>query len=190
MKPTGLPRYTDEVDCGLRQINYNYATHDDSEQPELLRGSDHESEFVCTAPSSSISDQYILGQLEPAIRHFDQVFESAASGARTLFRNGLPAKEFWDLFVQCLDCQHIMPRFLSPFRHPCCKKAAKRKVSELCETLFDDPLTSDPPSSPPGTDQCEKGYEPDTDDSDSSPSRKRRCLSLDFAQLTDEEQRE
>ncbi|KAJ2922537.1 hypothetical protein H1R20_g14571, partial [Candolleomyces eurysporus] len=40
----------------------------------------------------------------------------------TLEFDGLEASKFWELFVECAKCEHIMPRNLYPYSHQCSKK--------------------------------------------------------------------
>lgn len=40
----------------------------------------------------------------------------------TLEFNGLEPSKFWNLFVECARCGHIMPRNLHPYSHHCSKK--------------------------------------------------------------------
>lgn len=51
----------------------------------------------------------------------DDVQESAEQ-LETLLEEGLPASNFWGLFIQCAECNHVVPRHLYPYRHRCSKR--------------------------------------------------------------------
>ncbi|KAJ3523081.1 hypothetical protein NMY22_g11606 [Coprinellus aureogranulatus] len=38
---------------------------------------------------------------------------------KSIVEKGLPAADFWDLFVQCEACSYVMPRHYFPYYHPC-----------------------------------------------------------------------
>ncbi|EAU81260.1 hypothetical protein CC1G_13068 [Coprinopsis cinerea okayama7 len=40
---------------------------------------------------------------------------------------GLCGDAFWDLFIQCMDCNVIMPRFLFPYKHSCSNRAIRQR---------------------------------------------------------------
>ncbi|KAJ2929082.1 hypothetical protein H1R20_g8017, partial [Candolleomyces eurysporus] len=40
----------------------------------------------------------------------------------TLEFDGLKASQFWELFIECASCQHVMPRHLYPYSHRCSKR--------------------------------------------------------------------
>lgn len=35
----------------------------------------------------------------------------------------MSASNFWDLFIECARCSHIVPRHLYPYKHQCSKRA-------------------------------------------------------------------
>jgi hypothetical protein len=43
--------------------------------------------------------------------------------ASTLFQKGLPPSQFWELFVECAACGHVLPRYRYPYAHRCQKRA-------------------------------------------------------------------
>ncbi|KAJ3533869.1 hypothetical protein NMY22_g7154 [Coprinellus aureogranulatus] len=47
--------------------------------------------------------------------HFLKLQESL----RNLLAKGLPADDFWDLFVQCTNCRYVMPAQYFPYYHAC-----------------------------------------------------------------------
>lgn len=43
---------------------------------------------------------------------------------KTLLSKGLPADEFWNLFIQCTDCKYVMPQQYFPYYHACAGEVA------------------------------------------------------------------
>ncbi|KAJ3533084.1 hypothetical protein NMY22_g7480 [Coprinellus aureogranulatus] len=47
---------------------------------------------------------------------------SSDASINTLMNEGLPEAEFWDLFIQCAECGHVVPSAQYPYFHRCAKK--------------------------------------------------------------------
>ncbi|KAJ3512235.1 hypothetical protein NMY22_g15392 [Coprinellus aureogranulatus] len=47
---------------------------------------------------------------------------------KRLLVKGLPADQFWDLFVQCMDCRFVMPRQYFPYYHHCVVQVVHRQL--------------------------------------------------------------
>ena len=47
---------------------------------------------------------------------------------KKLIVKGLPAEKFWDSFVQCTDCNYVMPRQYYPYYHPCVVQVVHRQL--------------------------------------------------------------
>ncbi|KAJ3531239.1 hypothetical protein NMY22_g8243 [Coprinellus aureogranulatus] len=47
---------------------------------------------------------------------------------KRLLVKGLPAEQFWDLFVQCTDCRFVMPRQYFPYYHHCVVQVVHRQL--------------------------------------------------------------
>ncbi|KAJ3501009.1 hypothetical protein NMY22_g19068 [Coprinellus aureogranulatus] len=58
---------------------------------------------------------------------------SDAHGASidTLMNEGLPEAEFWNLFIQCAECGHVVPSARYPYAHRCTKKGKIALGEEL-----------------------------------------------------------
>jgi hypothetical protein len=49
----------------------------------------------------------------------------------------LPASDFWELFIECARCSHVVPRHLYPYEHQCSKRT-KASVGEPSSDRTDD----------------------------------------------------
>lgn len=62
---------------------------------------------------------------------------------KSLVEKGLPAVEFWDLFIQCATCKFVMPRQYFPYYHPCVVKVIHSHLGLVVPNLPDFSLSSD-----------------------------------------------
>ncbi|KAG2012171.1 hypothetical protein CC2G_012206 [Coprinopsis cinerea AmutBmut pab1-1] len=62
---------------------------------------------------------------------------------RRLALKGLPEDRFWELFVQCLECKHILPRYLFPYSHRCCRRDVIQRMKQFLSSPQDPDSDSD-----------------------------------------------
>ncbi|RXW13048.1 hypothetical protein EST38_g12804, partial [Candolleomyces aberdarensis] len=105
-----------------------------NEEDELLCGPDTGFRRIFTPHVDDEDFSRGQNELKRIREEFPEESEQTANCLDTLCDKGVPASEFWALFVQCAKCGFVMAKYRYPYAHQCPKRP---KAIENLETSQD-----------------------------------------------------
>ncbi|RXW14369.1 hypothetical protein EST38_g11483, partial [Candolleomyces aberdarensis] len=104
---------------------------DETDEDKFLCGTDTGLRRIFT-PHTDATFSKGVNQLKRVREEFPEEIEETENRIDSLHEGGLPASEFWNLFVQCARCGFIMGKHRYPYAHRCPKRL--RNLEEEANT--------------------------------------------------------